>query len=212
MKPVIFLDFDRTLFDTDLFWIDFAECLAVVIGISPAQILNAYTDYVTTTNLTSYIFYEDYIKQHNINHKLVQESVDKMLKNKQYLFEDAIELLDGSNNLQRECEVAVLTYGQELFQNLKISLCKELKNLTSYITLLPKTEFIDYYMPNRFGLLVDDKLGQNLPNGWVEVHIDRNSHNSKARLFNKDIYEIYDLGQLAEVLPAIHDHKRPNNS
>jgi len=212
MKPVILLDFDRTLFDTDLFWIDFAECLAVVIGISPSQILKAYTDYVTATGITSYIFYEDYIKQHNINHKLVQETVNKMLKNKQYLFEDAIKLLNSSDNLQREYEVAVLTYGQELFQNLKISLCKELKSLTSYITLLPKAQFIDYYISNRVGLLVDDKLGQNLPNGWVEVHIDRNSQKSEVTMINKDILEIYDLGQLSNILSTKFSKKSLNNS
>lgn len=94
----------------------------------------------------------------------------------------------------------MLSFGQQRFLNLKIVLCPELDKLTYYITLLAKSGFIKYYMPVERGLLVDNRLGQGLSKGWVEVHIDRNSQNSKARIIKRDLYEISSLGQLSWVL------------
>jgi hypothetical protein len=199
MKPVILLDFDRTLFDTDSFWADFSICLAEASGLKSSVIFKDYENYVSDKDKLRFIDYDNLILRHSINHKFVLELMKKRMSNKHYLFADVLPTLKLLELNDKQIEVAILTFGQYKFQKMKISLCKELKNTTTYVTLLPKNEFIQYYLSGRTGYLVDDKAGQNLPAGWVEVHLNRQVPLDSANRIKSRLFEISNLAQISEI-------------
>lgn len=200
MKPIVLLDFDRTLFDTDSFWTDFSICLAEASGLKSSVIFKEYENYVSEKGKFRFIDYDNLILRYNINHKLVLKLMNKRMSNKQYLFADALLALKLLDNEKKRIEIAILTFGQYKFQRMKISFCKELNYITSYVTLLPKNEFIQYYLSKRTGYLVDDKIGQNLPEGWTEVHINRKIALDSLNRINDKLIEISNLEQISEIL------------
>jgi len=71
-------------------------------------------------------------------------------------------------------DVAILTFGQEAFQLLKIEHEPKLNDMPAYITQELKSKYIAAHFSDRpSGVLVDDKPNQGLPSGWTEIHIDR---------------------------------------
>jgi hypothetical protein len=204
MKPLLLLDFDRTLFHTDRFWADFSRCLCEFTGIDSSQIFLEYEEYVSSKDKLRYIDYDNLIRRNNINHQDIVKKYKHKLSSNDYMYEDAKRLIYDHQHLSESLDFGILTFGQELFQSFKISLCKELEHTKAYITLLPKSEFISLYLPGIKGILIDDKIGQNLPRNWTEVNINRKSQSNKPRKISREIYEINDLRQAIDMAKRVY--------
>lgn len=204
MKPLLLLDFDRTLFDTDSFWQDFAKCLSEVSGLSSQEIFNQYQGYAhaykKSDNVLRYVGYDNFIDKYQINHQEIIDLVNKNIRGDRYIYADANELLLTLLNNSSKLDFAILSYGQERFQSLKISSCDSLKGVISYITHIPKADFIRHYLADRQGYLIDDKIGQNLATGWTEVNINRSLKLKSAHKLGGCLYQISDFYQLFRLL------------
>lgn len=205
MKPVILLDFDRTLFDTDAFWQDFAGCLAEVTGLRQSAIANNYEDYCRGqgNDKLRYVDLDGFISEYGISFENIVSQVDKDFNLQDYLFADAAIAYGLFESHQDNFDFAVLSFGQEKFQNLKISRCNLPKDIPVYITQQAKTDFINYYLSDRHGALIDDKLGQDLPRKWTEVHINRSNKLTGPAKIGKNLYQISNLAQVPELLQKL---------
>jgi hypothetical protein len=193
MKPLVLLDLDRTLFDTDTFYHDFNE------WILKGDSLNNYITCVDGNDLYRYTDFEQILLNTNFTPDIVYKTIKSKSKSKNYLFNDATKFLINMHEHKANYDFAILSFGQERFQKIKIKLCPLLLAIDPIIKLAPKKITISNYFNNRTGLLIDDKKGQGLPRGWLEVHIDRTNYLKSPESKNNCI-EISSLEQLETLL------------
>lgn len=176
MKPLLLIDFDTTLFKTTDFWNDFAVIFAEASGQPANKYVNHYTDLAVGEGRRMSIDYDALLVDAHVAAEPIRLAAKEQLVQKSYIFEDALTLLAQLSQIKQNYDVAILTFGQVAFQNLKIEHAPELTGIPIHITEQLKNEYISQYFSDRpGGALVDDKPGQELPDGWLEIHIDRNT-------------------------------------
>lgn len=172
MKPnVLFLDLDRTLFDTARFmpvlWhalakrygLDYDHCMALV-----PQFYRALGDY-------RYYDLKIHLQEGlGIDPDEAIEAVTPELASYDFMFPDAAELLEWQKT---HYEIRVLTFGPEWVQRFKLRFAPDIAHLPCDMILEPKSDFIAREYAGRRGLLVDDRRNPHLPPGFTEVWLDR---------------------------------------
>jgi hypothetical protein len=174
MKPLLLLDFDSTLFRTLDFWQDFSEIFSMLKHVPAEQLQGHYFDYTVGDGLLRTVDYDAMLADAKLTKGQVQEAVESKLRGKSYLYDDAKQLVAVLQELSKQYDVGILTFGQKDFQQLKIEHEPTLNGIPTFITLELKARYIAAnFEAHPSGVLVDDKPGQSLPSGWLEVHIDR---------------------------------------
>lgn len=200
MKPLLLLDLDRTLFKTDDYWQDFAVALALAAGKPKTTYLQSYSHFLAGEGRLQLIDYQALLAEAGVRHDEVVRSVMKVTAGKQYLYEDAKKLLEQRAVLEISYEVAVLTYGEAQYQQIKLDLVPEIADLPHFITQRLKTDFIAKQFIDRQGVLIDDKPDQDLPKGWTEVHINRQDGYDIPHKVSESVYEVYLLTDFLNLL------------
>ena len=203
MKPLLLLDLDGTLFKTYDFWQDFCFALSDATGKNPKEFKHSYEHYSLGSGKTLYIDFNTLMEDTNIERQKILDALKNISRNKSYLFDDAKILLKALPQLQDRFDVAILTFGQTFFQQLKLDYTPEIKQYPAYITDQLKTEYIKENFANRpSGVLVDDKPDQNLPNSWTEINVDRRASN---HLQPEEINDgIFRITQLDDAIALLH--------
>jgi hypothetical protein len=195
-SKVLFLDLDRTLFDTvsfmttlwralsDHYGQDYDHCMALV-----PQYYRAIGDYR---------YYD--LKIHlqdglGVDPEEAVAAVTPQLKNTDFTFPDASELHIWQKS---DYEIRILTFGPAWVQQFKMRFAPSIAHLPIDIILEPKNEFIAREYADRNGLLVDDKRGLHLPPNFKEVWIDREHTMQNAQEYG--IIYINSLTQVKELL------------
>jgi hypothetical protein len=94
-----------------------------------------------------------------------------------YLYSDSALFM--RNLIRNGLSPSILTFGEDRFQRAKINPNLDyLSDGTTYqipvdTVMEGKGEFIARTYPNKKGVLVDDKPGQKLPDGFTEIQLDR---------------------------------------
>lgn len=166
-KPLLLLDLDRTLLDTDRFTDLVARQVFTLTG--------------TRHNPRHYhngdgCNYEAFTAAMETPPCLFEQAVRRAAKTSllTLLYPDVWPLLSRPGRVaDTSIDIAILTFGNTQYQKLKISSLPPLTPLPAHITQEPKRDYIARNFPNRAGWLVDDKPNQNLPDGWGEIHLDR---------------------------------------
>jgi hypothetical protein len=171
-KPILFIDFDRTLFDTSAFTNDLWLSLATRYGIDAEQAKEegkAYFNYVG--NLYDYDFFGHMRRLTGESDAVIADAVIQDLAGRQFLFGDSDEVFAWQ---QAGYDVRILTFGNEPYQRLKFALTPGVvEKLPVVIIREPKADYLASAHAEQLGWLVDDKPNQRLPVGFTEINLDR---------------------------------------
>lgn len=205
IKPYLLLDLDRTLFKTDEYWQDFAKALARSLGVPDGTYSGGYDEFLVGEGRLQMVDYSKILAATGAKHDIIRKNLTEICAKNQYLYDDAQRLLSNLGTLQQVYEVQIITFGENDYQNLKLSLLPELKNIPKHIIQELKTDYISTHFNGGVGMLVDDKYGQDLPAGWAEIHLKRQQKYEKPATLESSVYEITSLD---DVLAFKYDTER----
>lgn len=172
-RPLVFLDLDRTLFDTrqaGLLWQELAKRYDIDAAKCTAERSNWY-EWVDDTT-----YYHDFSQQLTDYGIDASEAYEYLRQSPlaQGVFEfPYVDVL--VRTLQEIADVKVLTFGIDDYQQLKASLCPSLRGVEIITTLESKTTVLGRYMNKYDCWLVDDKpVGNELPKNvhFIQVALE----------------------------------------
>lgn len=159
-RPLVYLDLDRTLFDTRKVGLIWQE-LARHYDIDAKACANERSKFYVWDGPASYC--HDFSKQLRSYGLPVEEAYEKLenseLANGQMEFPYVNQLI---NTLSEKVNFRILTYGTDDYQRFKAALCPSLKGVEVVTTLQQKGDFLRETAETCW--LVDDKpIGKELP-------------------------------------------------
>lgn len=165
----LYIDFDRTLFDTARFVVDRDRVLRQKFGIEIKQ-SDTKKFYRYVDDLYLYDFYE-----HMANYGLSMDDIDAKLKpelkkiRQTYIYSDAKKIIN-------DFDFSVLTFGQQKYQELKFELTPELGSKEKIVVLEHKDEYLTRERGAERVALVDDKLEAARQHPLVDfIHLERSA-------------------------------------
>lgn len=171
-KLSIIIDMDKVVFKTNQFISDISKVIEEKFNIDQelfnSQVPTFYEK--GEGNLQLYNFF-NHIKKLGLKPDDVESAILDAFSDKDYSYPDVQQFLDflqtKSNN------ITLLTYGETRFQTLKYSCAPTLHKLNYVDTLQPKTEYIKNNYPNGQGMIIDDKIIDNLPPNFKQIWLTR---------------------------------------
>ena len=205
---VIYIDFDRTLYDSGRFSDDLWALIGRQAGIDPSQVAESVAKFETHETLGGYD-YEAHIRAFGLDPAQMWAKLAQLLDAYDYLYDDSarfVQSLLGSGYRPR-----ILSFGNYKFQAAKIAPTLDvLAGTTGHelgydIVMRRKREHLIEYHPGEHGVLIDDKPGQELPEGFTEITLDR------PRGLAEVVREgpAYVASDLAQVRALIEDLRAP---
>jgi hypothetical protein len=169
--PILFVDFDRTLFDTDRFVEVLWLVLSKAFGLASETLKSTQSDFFEYVDQQyDYDFFAHLHALTGEPHDTIRSRVKGDLVGMNFLFDDSGELRSWQG---WGYDVRILTFGNEPYQRLKLDLAPDLKDVPIDIIQEPKRDFIARNYKGGRGWLIDDKIGQEIPKGFMEINIDR---------------------------------------
>lgn len=197
--PILFVDLDRTILNSEKFSQIVAAASTRITGrdVNPADHHTA--DGCNYSSLTA----------HMASHLTQFETAVKQVAKRAILtliYPDVWPLLRGDlmRTVGQPAHLAILTFGDPQYQRLKIDSLTPLHHMSTHIVQEPKRDYITRNFPHRTGWLVDDKPGQNLPHGWGEIHLDRSAARQYPQKMGDNITQICELGQIADAIRTLN--------
>ncbi len=174
MKSTFYLDLDRTLFHTDRI----ADLFPVLERLYPENtaLQNGFASrekYFVFPHLkdgdvkTYYYDLARQLREAGLDLDKAFTALHGELGDGRFEYEGARELVEA---LQTRGEVKVLTYGEDVYQKFKASLCPSLAGLEVITTVEPKVEYLNEHCAAG-DWIVDDKIINGLAVGIRAVHI-----------------------------------------
>jgi hypothetical protein len=171
-RPILFVDFDRTLIETDRLIAASWRAIEETFNIDATSVLATLENHYVHVGDLRYYNFDKHIKAEL--HRSADEvaaAIYPTLKKESFAFGDSDEIF----HWQDKYEVRILTFGAEWYQRFKLGLVPQFKNLPIDIILMPKGQFIAEHFGGRGGWLVDDKYNSGMPEGFTEIHLVRSS-------------------------------------
>ncbi len=169
-QPILLVDFDRTLFDTDRFTTACWQAITKKYKVDgQAELANVASHYTEISGLKYYNFQSHIAAVLSVPPWKVTEAIRPALKTQNFVYDDAKLLF----RWQRKYPVRILTFGATWHQQYKLSFAPQFKDIPVDITLQPKGKFIAEKFKGSTGWLIDDKYNGGLPDGFTEIHLVR---------------------------------------
>lgn len=198
----LYLDLDRTLFDTPRFMDVLMATMATRIGgdMTSLKLLDeALSSYrILAAGQYTYQFFR-HMAVYGFNQTELEASLREEFKHTDFLYPDAYALLNFVD--EQKIPVTILTFGDTLYQCFKISLVDRLKTYERACVLIEKPKYIAEHI-DRPSILVDDKIFQvnQLPKQCTGVLINRMQ---KDRIVMHDgYYQVNSLDAVKGLLPT----------
>lgn len=154
MQPLLALDFDRTLFNTNKFSDAIWRVIEGEFSISADEAKKLSEDFYTHVGkMYNYDFYS-HLASLGIHQEVVNIVLHNRLDGEPFLYDDAAVVIDLGSAIQTE----ILTFGGIDYQQLKLSFCPELKGIPVTIVQEMKADYLSRHYIDRRVVLVDDKL------------------------------------------------------
>jgi hypothetical protein len=200
-QQLVLVDFDRTLFDLQLFYGTVWATLGEMYGFDAEKAIAEMRDYYYEAHNGYHGTYGFANHLHHYapdadEHETIAVLKDK-LAGKRMLYDDADVIFEWAKTR----EVRILSFGETHLQEFKMAFCQELAVIPQDFILSPKPQFIADTYPGRHGVLVDDKIEKGLPEGFKQIWIVRDPND--PRLENKpdgDIILVNSLKRVTEFL------------
>jgi len=172
MSKILFLDLDRTLFDTPRFIRVVWQTIGRVYNVDGEQQLAVILDWYRQVGKLRYYMFEEHV-QHVVgqNADEVAAKIRPLLAKQNFLYDDTTEIKKWQ--ARGDYSVRILSFGGEWFQKFKISLSPAIATMPADVILESKSDFIAREFSGDGGFLVDDKRNPHLPRGFTEVLIQR---------------------------------------
>lgn len=178
MYRQVYLDLDRTLFDTPLFSEAVIAAFETLYNV-PAKEFQAQMPqfYVQHGAMQYYDFY-GHVRMLGYDPHDVSERLRPLLTGHDFLYADAhrfLKVLADSS-----LKVSILSYGPENYQNFKFSLLRELQHVPFIATLQFKQDYLvsQSQVPS---VIIDDKIVAPLPPWCSQFLIDRTAAVQKSQ-------------------------------
>lgn len=168
----IIIDIDKVVFRTSQFIFDVSRLIAEKYNINQELFNIQIPTYYKKGegNLRLYDFF-DHIKNLGLNPDDVEATIINSFINKDYSYPDVRQFL---NFLQTKSNnITLLTYGETRFQKLKHTCAPTLHKLNYVDTMQPKTEYIKTHYTDGQGIIIDDKIIDNLPSNFRQIWLTR---------------------------------------
>jgi len=178
MKPTFYLDLDRTIFHTerveDFFPVLerlYPDNLALRDGYARREQYFVFPHLDDGDTKTYYYDLARQLREAGLNLDTVFVALRAELGDGRLEFDGAQELVRAL----RACgNVKVLTYGEDVYQTFKASLCPSLNGLEVITTLEPKARYLNEHSVAG-DWIVDDKIISGLTTGIRAVHIQHDA-------------------------------------
>lgn len=194
--PTFYLDLDRTLFRTerahellDVVQEAYPDNEEMQEGHKKRPNFCVFPHQDEANAKTYYYDFIAHLKAAGLNHGEVFERIRPALSDGRFEYEGVAKLI---RELQALGEVAILTYGEDIYQRYKASLCPSLEGLPITTVLEPKAQFLNEHAGTG-DWMVDDKIIHGLESGVRAIRIQHDSNDIPA-----------DARSLQEVSEHIH--------
>ena len=206
--PRLFLDYDRTLFDTDRFAAALLDLLAQETGKTPGSIKESATKAKIDPKFGGFDL-DGLVATLGLNSRQVYAELDSLLASDDFLIDGAAQFVQTL--LDSGYAPEILTFGQKGIQSAKIEVYldkltgdRPRTDLACHITDEPKTDFIRKQAGSAQGILMDDVAGQELPRGFVEINFAQNAK-LEAVETNKSGFRVSTYPQALKAIRAVLD-------
>jgi hypothetical protein len=209
MKPLLLIDLDRTIFDTNSFFEFVIEAFTSEFAVSKQEVdKHLHLLAVGATNHLRHTDFAQLLTELHINSERFYAYIAQATSPNQFILADAVPFLEWAHR-QDEFELGILSFGQPEIQTLKIEISPLVSSLHRMIIMTRKNDYIVDAFADRQGILVDDKPDQNLPVGWVEIHIDRKANTYKTPVqISERIWQITKLDDAPPtIVKSVSSHK-----
>lgn len=205
--PLCLVDYDRTLFRTDDFRRDLFAQVGERLGKGLGELERAAKGLRTHARLGGFDFRAwvrgldpsaDVDEHEREMRALLRDGGET------YLYDDAVRFTHGL--IARGLRPTILTYGDRRFQLDKVLPfvdalgCGNDCVVPVVVVEEPKGEYVARHFPGRRGFLVDDKVGQELPEGFTEVWLNRVN---ERRAEDSRVRTARDLDEALEVVASL---------
>jgi hypothetical protein len=199
---MLLLDLDRTLFDTSAF-------LDAIIETVLPSMCDYDVDYIRAQfesqragsgTLLYELDYSVIFSALEVTAEQFTQNTLAMLTPDQFVYDDAKKLFDWLTTQNMVPNTKVLSFGSKEIQELKFALSPYLKSVPLLTTLSYKREYIATNFRGETGYLIDDKFGQQLPNGWVEIHLARDASKNLVTKLEDSVWRIQSLTGAEQIL------------
>lgn len=200
---MLYIDFDFTLYDTKRFADDLFCLIADKAHISVDTVGSDSRRYFSDPVLGDYD-YEAHILSYDLIPKEMWQQLDIITRKTNYLYADSADFV---NSLKRSnYQPSILSFGERKFQLAKITPTLKLLSLeSSNVTVVNrrKGEHIAELHKGQSGALVDDVPDQQLPKGFIEIHLNRNATTPGATI-KPGGYTVSSLKQAEDIIRSLH--------
>jgi hypothetical protein len=205
MKPVLFVDLDRTIFDTVGFFTLIEDILKNNFNVSDTDYEKIRSLYAVQSAdpMLRYSDFDEILVRLGISKEEFQKVVINAAGKNKYILPDAVHFIEWLLNCKTH-EIRILSFGQYYFQMLKLRVTPAIKSIPEHIIMTRKNEFIAKEYSNRIGILIDDKPNQELPNGWKEIYIDRARNVNSSYNESNSMIRITTLADAPKYIHSAH--------
>lgn len=187
-KPHIYVDLDRTLFDTDRAGLALKVAAQELYGLDAQQLAREESRfYVHVGNQYFYRFF-DHLAARDVEPAKAAGELLEVLKGQDFLYPDAHEFvahlrLNGYNS-------SILSFGDPAYQGFKYRLAPALANLPFICVDTPKGEYVRKH-GQADSVIIDDKHVGAVPDACRAIQLMRGHHQPVSRADGR--YIINDL-------------------
>lgn len=175
----VHVDFDWTLHDTTAFINDLWPMIAIASS-RPLDEVAKDGDHFHADPVLGGYSYDDHVASYGLDAVEMWQKVHDMVHANDYLYPESAHFIQ---NLRKAgFDPKLLSFGETRFQTAKIKPTlsrlvggNSTKPLEVEIVFCKKRELLAEKYAGRHGVLVDDVAGQQLPDGFTEIHFDRDS-------------------------------------
>lgn len=202
---ILYVDFDATLCDTPRFAADLLGMIATNAHVPAQEVTNTARQFVSDPVLGGYD-YAAHTASYGLDTAIMWHELDTLVKEHDYLYPDSAAFIQSAR--RRGYNPHILSFGEERFQLAKIVPVLPIltggKGRPLEVTVVDrkKHEHIRALHPGQSGVLIDDVPNQDLPAGFTEVHIDRNT-NLPGPVKKDNGYMVSDLAQAQQVVDSL---------
>jgi hypothetical protein len=190
----IYLDLDRTLFNTPMFVPELVAAGEKLYGLDAEQFQKDIPKYYMSSaggQLQHYDFFAQ-IAAHGINIHHAERELLAALHGRNYVYDDARELLQflGSSPIALQ----IVSYGTQFYQLFKYKAAPELAGIPIKVVFHDKATYIAD-QPHESSWLIDDKITRDLPEWCTMILLDR----SAAAPFVRESPQFWRINSLQSV-------------
>lgn len=192
----IYLDLDRTLFDTAKFMQVLFETCQQLYGLNVNKLADQMPQYQHFVDGMRYYDFFEQLVANKVDPLMAQAELLGALRGQDFIFADAKRMLNflaGQNYT-----LLVLSFGKQDFQQFKFLLSPLLQRIPFTAVLTDKAKYLAK-AGTASSLLIDDKLTNNLPSDCWQLLIDRSSKHNVVKL-DYDHIKISSLDQVETIL------------